>query len=653
MIEPKADPKSIDPRKLGLKVGLEIHQQLDTRHKLFCKCQTTLLKEGEAEDTFTRQLRPTRSELGEVDVAALFEWRKGRMYYYHMPRSLSCLVEADEEPPHEINREAVVIGLAIAKALESRVVDEIYVMRKIVLDGSNTTGFQRTALIALGGHIKLPSGKTIGIETIAVEEDAARKVGEEDRYTHYVTDRLGIPLIEISTSPDIETPEEAYEAALTIGQLLRLTGRVKRGIGTIRQDLNISIKEGTRIEIKGVQRLELLPKIVLYEALRQYRLLQVRDELRRRGVTVEELREAARITDVTSVFEKTRSEILRRVISRGGRILAVRLRKFHGLLGVEVQPGRRFGAELADYARFWSGVGGLLHSDELPGYGITSEELREVYRVVGAVEGEDAVVIVAGDEQNARKALEAVIERAVQAFYGVPKETRAAQDDGTTRFMRPQPGAARMYPETDVPPIEVTHEMLMEAERIKPMHPLEKVRELTEKYGLSRELASQLLRSPYLGLFEELAARYHESVSASYIASIVTSIIKNIQREGAPVENLNEDNIRMVVEALARNIIGKDVVPDILKYLAEKPSATIEDALKALKVERMELSEVEKLVEEAVQQNIDAIREMGLSALNRVMGYVMPKVRGRVDGKVVAEIARKKILEVLGGRKGE
>jgi glutamyl-tRNA(Gln) amidotransferase subunit E len=276
LIEKKVDPSKIDVRELGLRAGLEIHQQLDTSRKLFCSCPTHLVKENEPHDEFVRQLRPTRSELGEVDIAALFEWRKGRLYHYHAPRSVSCLVEADEEPPHEINREAVVIGAAMALAFGSTIVDEVYVMRKIVIDGSNTTGFQRTAIIALGGAVSLPSGKKVGIQSIAVEEDAARKIAEKGRFIHYNLDRLGIPLIEVSTAPDLETPEEVYEAALTIGQMLRLTGRVKRGIGTIRQDLNVSIKGGVKTEIKGVQRLDLLPKIVLYEAIRQKRLLEIR-----------------------------------------------------------------------------------------------------------------------------------------------------------------------------------------------------------------------------------------------------------------------------------------------------------------------------------------------------------------------------------------
>jgi glutamyl-tRNA(Gln) amidotransferase subunit E len=160
--------EKLDYKKLGLKVGLEIHQQLATSHKLFCGCPAELAPEEEDEDEFTRRLRPTRSELGEIDPAALFEWRKGRRYLYKAPVEHSCLVEADEEPPHPLNREALLITLGFAQALGSKPVDEVYTMRKIVIDGSNTSGFQRTSLIALGGSIEV-EGKRIGIQTVVLE----------------------------------------------------------------------------------------------------------------------------------------------------------------------------------------------------------------------------------------------------------------------------------------------------------------------------------------------------------------------------------------------------------------------------------------------------------------------------------------------------
>ncbi|HIC98522.1 MAG TPA: Glu-tRNA(Gln) amidotransferase subunit GatE [Pyrodictiaceae archaeon] len=647
MVEKKLDVAKYDPRKLGVRVGLEIHQQLDTKHKLFCRCPTELVEHPPEKPAFARRLRPTRSELGEVDIAALFEWRKGRIYEYYAPSECSCLVEADEEPPHSLNRDALVIGLSIALALHAKPVDEVHVMRKIVIDGSNTTGFQRTAIIALGGYIELPSGKKIRIQTIAIEEDAARKVDEQGNSVRFLLDRMGIPLIEISTAPDIETPEEAYETAFTIGQLMRLTGKVKRGIGTIRQDLNVSIRGGVKTEIKGVQRLDLLPKVVLYEAIRQARLLEIMEELKKRGITPQDIERESKIVDVTNVFKNTKSKIIRRMLSKGGRVYAVKLPGFHGLLGVEVQPGRRFGTELADYARFWGGVGGIFHSDELPGYGISEEEVSRIFELLNARKGVDAIVIVADKPKAAKKALEAVVERAKMAIIGIPKETRAALPDGTTKFMRPQPGAARMYPETDIPPVEITDTILAEANKLKPVHPLVKLRELKTKYGLSEQLAQQILRCVHLDFYEHLVEKYGDKVTPTYIASIFVNILRNLEREGVPIENLSEKHIEDVVRALAEHKVVKDIVPQILEFLAKNPAKNVEEAIKTLGVGTVSLKEVEKLVEEAVEALREEIMKRGMASLSKVMGRVMPMLRGKIEGRIVAEIAKKKISEML------
>ncbi len=647
-LDPKARLEGLDFEKLGLKVGLEIHQQLATRHKLFCNCPVELVEEG-PEDVFPRRLRPTRSELGEVDIAALFEWRKGRVYEYHAPRAASCLVEADEEPPHPLNREALVITLAIAKALHAKPVDEVHVMRKIVIDGSNTTGFQRTAVVALGGYITLSSGKRVGIQTICVEEDAARKIGEEGVVTKYKLDRLGIPLIEVSTAPDLNTPEEAQEAAYIIGQLFRLTGRVRRGIGTIRQDLNVSIRGGAKVEIKGVQRLDLIAKVVAYEALRQYRLLQIRDELRARGVKPEDL-DNVEIVDVTEVFGGTRSKVIRRALSRGGRVLAVKLPGFHGILGVEVQPGRRFGTELADYARFWGGVGGIFHTDELPGYGITREEVEKLYEKLGARKGWDAIVLVADEERRARKALEAVVERAKQALIGVPRETRAALEDGTTRYMRPQPGAARMYPETDIPPIEVTEDILREAEKLVPEPPEKKLEKL-KSYGLSEELAKQVLRDIHLDLVERLLEEFRGKVPATLIASTFVNTLRSLRHEGLDVEAIPEERYHELFAAVAEGRIPKDAVPEVLRFLAQNPGATVDEAVEKLGLGGVSLEEVEREVDRILDQLGDELREKGERIFGKVMGRVMARFRGRVEGRVVAEIVKKKIAERLEKRR--
>ncbi len=634
----------LDYEELGLKVGLEIHVQLDTRHKLFCNCPTTLVKEDE-EDVFIRELRPARSELGEVDPAAILEWRKRKKYEYYAPRSASCLVEADEEPPHELNREALTIALAIAKALNMDIVEEIHVMRKIVIDGSNTTGFQRTAIIALNGYLTV-GGKRIGIQTLCLEEDAARKLGEDRDKIKYRLDRLGIPLVEIATAPDIHTPEEAGKVAFRIGQLVRLTGRAKRGLGTIRQDLNVSIRGGAKTEIKGVQHLYLIPLVVEYEVMRQKKLLEIRDELLRRGLKPEDV--SGEIYDVSEVFKGTKSKIIRRALSRRDHgVYAIVLKGFKGILGVEVQPGRRFGSELADYARVWGGVGGLFHTDELPGYGISGEEVGKLYEYLGADPGRDAIVLVADHRDKAYEALKAVIGRVREAFKGVPEETRASQIDGTTRYMRPRPGSARMYPETDIPPVEVTGELLREAEKYVPEPPDVLMNRFIEEYGLSRSLAEAVLNDIRVDLFERLVETYRGRVQPSIIASTITNTLKMIRGEGAPIENIRDEHIEETIKLLAEGLIAKEAIPEILKYLAENPDSGAREAAEKLGLTTISLEELDRIIEEVIRENMDAIKRKPNKAFKIVMGRVMGKVRGRIDGRTVAERVKDKINNLL------
>ncbi len=633
-----------DYKELGLKVGLEIHIQLDTRHKLFCNCPTKLVEEA-PEDKFVRELRPARSELGEVDEAALLEWKKGVKYLYHAPRPSSCLVEADEEPPHEINREALITALAVAKALNMYIVDEIHVMRKIVIDGSNTSGFQRTSIIALDGYL-YDGDKRIGIQTLCLEEDAARKLSQGKGFVEYKLDRLGIPLIEIATAPDINDPDEAERVAFKIGQLVRLTGKAKRGLGTIRQDLNVSIKGGEKIEIKGVQHLYLISKVVAYEALRQKTLLEIREELRRRGLKPEDL--SYDFKDVTEIFRETKSKIIRRAVkNKNSGVYAVVLKGFKGLLGREVQPGRRFGTELADYARVWGGVGGIFHTDELPAYGITQEEVDKLYEVLGVDKERDAIVLVADKRDKALKALEAVVKRAKMAFEGVPPETRAANPDGTTKYMRPRPGSARMYPETDIPPVLVDNELLREAEKLVPEPFDKKMKRYVEEYGLSKELATTILNDLRLDLFETLVEKYRERVSPTLIASTITNTLKMLKGEGVPIENIDDRHIDEIIGLVARGEIAKEAIPEILAYLAKNPKASAQEAAKALGLTRISIEELEKIIDDAIKSNWEKIKQRPHKAFNIVMGTVMAKVRGKIDGKTVAKLVRDKLNSVL------
>ena len=635
--------EGIDYRVLGLKVGLEIHVQLNTRRKLFCPCPTRLSTNYSSE--LDRYLRPARSEVGEVDPAAMLEWSRKKKYRYLVSGEESCLVEADEEPPHFIDRESLLVALAIAKALNMKIVDEIHAMRKIVIDGSNVSGFQRTALIALNGHIRVDD-KVIGVQTLCLEEDAARKVEESEVESVYVLDRLGIPLVEIATAPDIDTPELALRTALKIGQLVRLTGKAKWGLGTIRQDINVSIAGGAKTEIKGIQHLYMIPLAVEYEVKRQIELLRIRDELKARGLTPENIK--SEVVDVTEVFENTSSKVLKRALEKGGVVLALVLPGFKGILSWSTQPGRRFGTELSDYAKAWGGVGGIFHTDELPGYGISESEVSKLYSATGADSSRDAIVIVADEEEKAKKALIAVAERAKYAIIGIPEETRAANPDGTTRYMRPRPGAARMYPETDIPPVLVTDDILEEASRYMPEHPDIKYKHLVEEHGLSGGLARALLNDLMLDFYEYLAEKYGDKVPCSVIASILVNTIPMLRREGVPVENLSEDAIEDVVKLVAEGVVAKEAVPDILAYMAKNPGVHAIDAVNALRVKKISANDLDDLIVNTIERLKTRLLEKRDKAFNIVMGEVMKTVRGSVDGKLVAERVKLKLKEVLG-----
>lgn len=627
-----------DYQEIGLKVGLEIHQQLDTRTKMFCNCPTRLFL-GESTKTVLRRLRPTQSELGQIDPAALFEFQRGRMVLYEIDNETSCLVEIDEEPPHDLNREAVEAALSVALLLKSSAVDEVQVMRKIVIDGSNTTGFQRTCIVALGGSIEVGAAD-ISINQICLEEDAARKTGEKGLVVRYRLDRLGIPLVEVTTAPVIFSPDQAQEVALAIGRILRATRRVKRGLGTIRQDLNISLKEGALTEIKGVQKLELISTVVENEVTRQLSLVQIKKELRSRGIVEDHLKKE--FNDVTDVFKASSSRVIADALKKGGVVLAVRLPKFSGLLKTELESNISFGTELSDRARFWGGVGGIFHTDELPAYGISEKEVVELKRRLGCSE-DDAVVIVADEYRNCRDALEAVVERSKEALRGVPEETRAANDDGTTKYMRPRPGAARMYPETDIPPVTVKSNWIEEVKSKLPPMPDVLTKRLMDEYKVNKKLADQLVNSDYLETFRTIMK--NTALAASFVATILTESIKSLEREGVSVENLSDRQLVEIFQLVSQGATAKESVQEVLTWLSKNPQSNPDEAIAKLGLKMLSRKELELLIQRKIQGNLPSIEEKGERAEARLMGLVMGEVRGKADPKLVAEILRAKLAE--------
>ncbi len=631
---------NINYSKVGLKTGLEVHQQLDTETKLFCSCKPQLFKE-EPEVTFLRRLRPTQSELGQIDPAAYFEFQKGVKIQYEANRKTSCLVEMDEEPPHDLDREAVETALTVALMMNAKPVDEIHVMRKTVIDGSNTTGFQRTCVIALNGEMSI-EGKKVPIQHVSLEEDAARKMGEKGSTIQYRIDRLGIPLIEVTTAPVIYSPQEAKKTALAIGRILRATRKVKRGLGTIRQDLNISIRDGALIEIKGVQQLELVSEVVEYEVQRQLGLLKIRDELKKRRVNEENIKDE--IIDVTSVFNQTKCKVIKKALSRKQRVMAVNLPQFAGLLKMELAPSMRLGSEMADIARFWGRVGGIFHTDELPAYGITTKEIDDLKKLVKA-KPQDAVVFVANAVENATDALKAITQRAKKVLEGVPEETRAANPDGTTRYMRPRPGAARMYPETDVPPIQLSEEYVKKLRICLPELPEQKVKRLTKEYGLNTKLVKQILNSEYVDLFERVAKE--TKVSPTVIAVALTETMKALRRDGIEVEKVTDEQLRELFGFVDSGETVKEAIPDIITWLSKHEDATVEEAVESLGLAMISQEKLEKIIDDLMRENKSLIAERKEGAFGPLMGMVMKKVRGRVKAELVSEILKRKLKEFV------
>lgn len=623
-----------------MKVGLEIHRQLDTKHKLFCACPTDFAEsETEPEEKFLRKLRPTQSELGQIDQAALFEFHRGRGIIYESDHQTSCLVEMDEEPPGMLNTEAVETCLTAALLVNAKPVEEVHVMRKIVIDGSNTTGFQRTSVIALSGMLRVGE-KDVPIQQISLEEDAARKTGQNREIVGFRIDRLGVPLIEVTTGPVIESPAEAEKVALAIGTILRATRKVKRGLGSIRQDLNVSIPDGALTEIKGVQELDLVGKAVELEMYRQQALIGIRDELARRGVKANSIEK--KYADISSVFAGTKARILKEAMSRGGVVLCLRLPKFGGLLGQELCPGLRFGTELSSRASFWGGVGGIFHTDELPGYGITEEEVKRSKELMHS-ESMDALVLVADEPSRAKDALDAVVDRAQEALVGVPEETRMAMPDGSTRYMRPRPGAARMYPETDVPPTPLTEEWIAKLRANLPETPERTVKRLGEQFGINEKLAKQLVDSDYLPLFEQIAAS--SKVPASFIATILSETCKSLEREGFPVHTIPDEMIAAIFKLIDEGIVTKEAVTQLLQWQAKNPQSDPRQGVKEIGLRMINERELEQIIDRHIEKNKKLVEEKGSGAFSSLMGSVMSEVRGSIEPRVVTEKLKEKLTK--------
>ncbi|MAG73359.1 Glu-tRNA(Gln) amidotransferase GatDE subunit E [archaeon] len=599
---------------LGLKCGIEIHQQLSGK-KLFCNCPTQL-RDDDPHFTVSRKIRAAAGEGGKTDVAAAQEQQRDKTFVYEGYKDTTCLVEVDEEPPHSVNEDALHTVLQFVKMVRSTPSPIVQMMRKTVADGSNTSGFQRTGLISRGGKIETSEGD-VRIDNISLEEDAGKIIAEVGDIKTYRLDRLGVPLIEIGTAPDITTPQQCQEAARQIGMLLRSLPGVKRGLGTIRQDVNVSIKGGTRVEIKGAQDLKGIPQLVELEMKRQHELLQIKKELE----TVQ--LHAMRTMDVTSFFKKTDAKRVKEAVENGYVIMGMKLNDFVGLIGKELQPGYRVGTEFAGRAKIIAGVGGIFHSDELPNYGISEKEV-ELVRKKLECDRTDAFVLVVAEAWRCKIALHAVYGRAKELFTGVPSEVRKAQQDGTSTYMRPMPGAARMYPETDVPLLypdmsEIELPELLDA----------KIKRFQEEYNLSADLAAFVVKNANSSLFEEIVGKY-PTQKAAFIADVMTSMLVEIRRKyKIDTSQINDDHFREFFLYLDEGKIHKDIALDVLMDMAQ-------GKFDISKYESLSTEDLHAVIKEIVEKNKGA-------PMGALMGMCMKKLAGKASGQVISAELKKLI----------
>ncbi len=630
----KSQVSEIPMDKIGLKVGLEIHQQLGPGKKLFCNCAS--IESTDYPLKFTRKLRMAKSELGELDPSALFETSKQKVIMYYANPESSCLVEQDEEPPHDLSLDAKETALIIASALKTNVFNEIYVMRKLVIDGSNTSGFQRTMLVGLGGSLEV-DGKKVGVQSICLEEDAAKLLNDLPEFREYTLDRLGIPLVEIALEPVSGTPKEIKKIALTIGRLLRATKRVQRGLGSIRQDVNVSIEGGGVVEVKGVQKLEQLEKVVEYEAKRQHGLKLIQEKLKK--LDTERVAKERDVKDVTEVFRTCQSKTIQKALGNGAIVKTIRVKNFKGMFGFEPYPGIRLGKQLGELVRFF-GLGGVFHSDELPNYGIEETEIGQVKKIL-EIQQNDGFLILAGESWKLDVVIESIIKRIEEAKAGVPAETRVATLAGETVYLRPRPGASRMYPETDIPPIMVKKNEVEDAKKKVPKSWEDSLFEIQKRYELNPQLALQIFDSEYLDLFEAICK--DKRVSPTFVSSVLCGTITNLERQGLNAELLKKSDISKAFEYLAEGKIAKESLEIIFETVMNGKAKSIEEAIEKNAIGGIDDKELNSILDKLVLSNIKIIEEQGMRAMGPLMGLAMKDLRGKADGQKINQLLESKI----------
>jgi len=640
LLKPFEEMTDQDYRDLGLKSGLEIHQQVLTDKKLFCRCPA-----GHYSDNYDaeilRHMRPTLSELGEYDGTALMEFKTKKEIIYQINHQTVCTYEMDDTPPFEINQQALDIALQIAQLMHYKMVGEIHIARKQYLDGSIPTGFQRTTIVGVDGWIPYKD-RRIGLIQLGLEEDACREVSDIGHERVYITDRLGMPLIETVTEPVLYTPQEVAEVANILRWLVRSTGKVRTGIGAARQDVNVSITGGTRIEIKGVPRIPMIPKLIYNEAMRQYALLNIRDELKKRKISEQTF--AATDDDITLLASKTPWEPITAAIGRNEQVRCVNLKGYAGILSHRTQTGNTFSKDISDRVRVIACLTRLPNILTSEGTEVTIDSFiwNKIRRKMQAT-SRDALILVWGPESDVNMAVDEIKIRAREATIGIPNETRQALPDSTNGFERILPGADRMYPDTDLPPLEITSERLQKLDQQNPQ-PLWERLEKYGKWGVPEHLLIPIASNPNAVYFESVIDTL--KLPASKVACFLYEHTKHWRRKGLALKKLTESDWTLFFQTVAKSPElwqkGADLFEEYLQ--SENQSfKTVLDAFQSNPISKKELKgEFLKIISENQ-------KEVPPDKLEKVcMGKAMDKYKGYV----LAQDVEKELQKQLAGKGG-
>lgn len=615
-----------DWKRIGFMSGLEVHQQLNTREKLFCRCPAGIYNQDEDYDgELIRHMRPTLSEMGEYDGTALMEFKTRKEIIYRLNNENACTYDIDDTPPFKINREALDYAIEISLLSNLNIVGEVHITRKQYLDGSIPTGFQRTAILGVEGEIQL-SNKKVRLIQLSIEEDSCREISDVGHTRMYKTDRLGMPLIETVTYPDCETPFELREAAEYIRFLNRSTGRVRTGIGSGREDVNVSCRGGDRVEIKGVSHNKWIPRLSHNEAFRQFALLRIRDIIR--GKIPE--KSSWQIRSVPLVYEKLNSgyQAIHDARKLGHRIMAVNLPAFQGILSHFTQPGKCFSDEISDRLKVIACIEkpNMISSESI-GEGGSLIDFDKIRKWLNSNE-DDAQIVFWGPEEDMKTALETIRERCLLAFDLVPRETRKAFANGTTIFERVLPGADRMYPDTDSAPIPLPEEYITRLGQKLPVAVSTRISQMKE-WGIPSDAFHYLLKKNLVPLIERISGEFGFTHKA--VGIFLSHKLKHLEGQKKPHKEFSPQKIYDLFSFIRSNRLDPEIAGPILAVLMDYPKMDFPSILTSLKFKKRTHEELLA----PVSFLIGKFREIRKSdhpevTLNWLMGQIRKQALGNI-----------------------